>query len=294
MTDLPLSTSLVQSTLRSQAEEWSLVLQSAGIPTQVVWIGDEYHVLVDSELAGLGQRTLEAFAQDARLRPRRPPPRVEWGPTRGGWVFGGAIVALHLLLSDQPELLRHGRVNSGAILRGELFRTLTALTLHADYGHALSNAVTSGVFATLLFRSLGPGLGLILCVAAGALANGMNAWLHGPGHFSIGASTSVFAMIGLLCGLQFAARWRYPMLHARRRAWLPLAASFGLLAMLGTGGERTDVLAHLLGLLTGTPLGVASGLILARPPRGWIQAALGTASVAALGLAWVFAIAPPG
>ncbi len=293
MADLPHSTCLAHSETRTQAEEWSLVLHSAGIPNRVVLLEGSYHVLIAPDLLASGERALAAFAHDARLRAVPPPTRVEWGRTHTGWLFALGVAALHVGFAGRAELMDAGQLNSGAVLRGEWFRTLTALTLHADYAHALSNAVTGGVFATFLFRSLGPGLGTLLGVTAGAIANGLNAWLHGPGHFSIGASTSVFAMIGVLCGLQFAARWRYPVFHSRRRAWLPLAASMGLLAMLGTGGERTDVLAHLLGLLTGTPLGIGSGLLLARPPRGLTQGLLSATALAALGVAWMWATSSP-
>jgi len=288
--DQPLVESIAHTANRARAEDWSLVLQSVEIPNQVVLLDDRYHLVVAARLRERAHEALLAFAEDQRKAKAPPPRRVEWGPSRLGVVLGIGILAAHTALRDQTALVDVGLANSGAILRGEWFRILTAQSLHADYGHAVSNAVSCGVFASLLFRSVGPGLGLTLALAGGAIANAMNAWLHGPGYSSLGASTALFAVIGALSGLQFAAHWRYPVLHGRRRSWLPLAASLGLLAMLGTGGARTDVLGHLLGLFAGTGLGAGVGLMLARPPRGPAQWGLGLSSIAAMAFAWIAAL----
>jgi hypothetical protein len=68
-------------------------------------------------------------------------------------------------------------------------------------------------------------------------------------------------------------------------------AGVALLAFTGTGGERTDVLAHLLGFMAGVGLGF--GLAHARlPPPGqatpqWIAGGLALAVLAA---AWTAAL----
>jgi membrane associated rhomboid family serine protease len=68
--------------------------------------------------------------------------------------------------------------------------------------------------------------------------------------------------------------------RGRRRAWIPIAAALGLLAMLGSGGGRVDVLAHLFGFSFGAVLGVFVAYLAPDPPRlraqwGWGAAALG-------------------
>ena len=70
-------------------------------------------------------------------------------------------------------------------------------------------------------------------------------------HQSVGFSTAVFAAIGLLSGLQEQhSRW------ALFKLLVPIGAGIGLLAMLGTGGERTDLGAHLFGFVCGLMIGL--------------------------------------
>ena len=74
---------------------------------------------------------------------------------------------------------------------------------------------------------------------------------------------------------------------ASRRAWAPLAAGLGVLAMLGAGGGRTDLWAHLFGLLTGAVIGLLASRRLLRPPGVWIQGCFGVlAATLVLGCWW--------
>ena len=82
----------------------------------------------------------------------------------------------------------------------------------------------------------------------------MNAFFYGSAHNSIGASTSVFGVIGVLAGLQFFDSFREKKLGR----WIPFGAALGLLAMLGSS-EKSDVLAHLFGFAAGLPAGTIFG-----------------------------------
>src|SRR2546422_168453 len=120
-------------------------------------------------------------------------------------------------------------------------------------------------------------------LAAGAGGNVLNAFLHGAHHSAVGASTAVFGAIGLLGGLQFGRKRR------RRGAWLPVAGTLALLAMLGSDCEA-DIVAHLFGLLVGGVLGVAAALLVARPPGRPAQWALAGAALAAVAGSWLVAL----
>ena len=82
------------------------------------------------------------------------------------------------------------------ILDGELWRAVTALTLHADGAHVAGNAVLGAVFGSAVSRSLGPGVALAWVIAAGTLGNFINAWKHTDSHVSVGASTAVLGAVG--------------------------------------------------------------------------------------------------
>jgi rhomboid protease GluP len=68
----------------------------------------------------------------------------------------------------------------------------------------------------------------------------------------VGFSTAIFAAIGIVCGQQLTSR-RPSLL---RQLIQPLGAGTGLLAMLGTEGEQTDLGAHLLGFGCGLGCGL--------------------------------------
>jgi membrane associated rhomboid family serine protease len=110
-----------------------------------------------------------------------------------------------------------------------------------------------------------------------------------PTHSAIGASTAVFATLGLLAAYSWrrrtgrSARWPY--------RWAPLIAAVALLALLGAGGEHTDVLAHLTGFFAGTLLGALyGGLSLPLPGRAPLQLLAGASALAAIAGAWAWAL----
>jgi membrane associated rhomboid family serine protease len=180
-----------------------------------------------------------------------------------------------------------GGADAAAILSGEPWRAVTALTLHADLAHALGNALACALFVTAVGRLWGPGAGAALVLAAGIGGNLLNAAYHGAHHVSVGASTALFGAIGVLAGMQFVRRRR--LRADRARAWIPLAGGLGLLAMLGTGA-RADLFAHLFGLLAGTLLGIAGALGIRRPPGATAQWLCGAGALAALTGAWLLAL----
>ena len=109
-----------------------------------------------------------------------------------------------------------GSANAAAILRGEWWRAVTALTLHGDAGHVAGNAVLGGFLLALLARSIGPGMASALMLLSGVAGTLAAAALVRQNFVSIGASTAVF---GAVCSLAALARHglRAWMLGARAR-----------------------------------------------------------------------------
>ncbi|MDO5674047.1 MAG: rhomboid family intramembrane serine protease [bacterium] len=147
---------------------------------------------------------------------------------------------------------KFGAVNSQAMVaQHEWWRLITALTLHADFGHLIGNILVGGIVIHLLCKLTGYGVGWFLLLGSAALGNWCNVILRVSQHQSVGFSTAVFAAIGLLSGLQEQrSRW------ALFKLLVPIGAGIGLLAMLGTGGERTDLGAHLFGFVCGLVIGL--------------------------------------
>jgi membrane associated rhomboid family serine protease len=211
------------------------------------------------------------------------------------WIAGIVVAellvgfyAVTVMRDTTVPWFERGGADASRILSGEMWRAVTALTLHADLAHAASNAAAAAVFLSALFGLFGVGLGSALVLFAGAVGNLANAMLQGSPHVSIGASTSVFAAVGMLGGVGMVRRRHRAV--ARRRAWMPVAAALALLAMLGAGGPHVDVLAHLLGFLIGGAVGIVFAFVAPRPPGAALQRACGCAALAALVYCWIIAL----
>ena len=272
------------------AEEWELVLLAQGLSPTLRRTPDGV-VLSVSEAER--DRALASLSAYDRENSQNLAARVE--PIESGSWVAAAAVGLMLLLFYSitvqwlPTLswFARGAADAERILHGELWRTVTALTLHADVAHVLSNAVAAAIFLSAVFSLVGMGLGGALVLLAGAGGNLANAFLHDSAHTSIGASTAVFAAVGLLGSLALTRRRRSAL--SRWRAWLPAAAALALLGMLGSSGQRVDIWAHLCGLVVGAVLGMLIAWVTPRAPGLPIQWVCGTATVATLILCWIVA-----
>lgn len=273
------------------AEEWHLCLTAEGVAHHIEPVDGQLALVVDERDLARADEMLLEYDEERRERALErvpaPPPDA---PSAFGMVAAVALVAFHLAgLAYRAELFAAGRASAADIVHGQLWRCLTALTLHADYMHVAGNAVAALIFFTALGRWVGGGVAALAVLVAGGLANLVNAWVQATGFASIGASTATFAGLGLLVALQLRRRRQATR---RERLWLPVAAALGLFAMLGVGGgedHHIDVLSHVFGLLSG---GAVGALI---PMRGrastrW-QLLSGAVALALLVGAWGAALA---
>jgi rhomboid protease GluP len=274
----------------AQADEWSLVLASAGIAHRVETEEASWVLFVPDADAGPARAALAAYDEESRGTSDTAP--------AGGlpWMFG-ATVALVLLVfftftgppAASPRWFARGAASASAIRSGEWWRAVTALTLHVDAVHVLGNAAATAVLLPAVAQRLGAGGGLVLVLLAGAVANLVSAVTHGPHHVAVGASTATFSAIGILAALR---QLPSPDAPRRRKGWVVLAASVVLLALLGTGRDA-DVLAHALGLVAGAVLGFPAGVAFRRPPARVVQSLLVAVAGRAGGGSRGLAHAPP-
>jgi membrane associated rhomboid family serine protease len=157
------------------------------------------------------------------------------------------------------DWLLAGQAVAGAIVQGQWWRAVTALTLHADVGHLSANLIAGSILALFLAQIVGSGVTWLAIVAAGAIGNAINALVQMPSHTAIGASTAVFGAIGILAVL--GVTYQSPLRRRGLRRWAPLAAGVMLLAFLGIEGEQIDIGAHIAGLLVGALVGLAVGTV---------------------------------
>ena len=277
-----------------ECADCAFLLDAVGIPYerrttatgQSLWVAPEDHARAARELTD--------YLRENR-RPVRPP--VVWPrhPHALYGVIGYALVQIAVTMAAVTHVgdkgwMSAGVLDKGFLDRGEWWRVLTALTLHADMLHLLSNLAFGALFGYPAARLFGPGIAWLLILLGGGFAYGVDALLHPPEHYLLGASTAVFTALGLIA----AYGWRRHM-----RDWTPwmrnaspLIGGLALLAFTGTGGENTDILAHLAGFAVGAGLGaLCARLPMPAPGRDGLQWAAGATAIGLVALAWTFALA---
>jgi membrane associated rhomboid family serine protease len=288
----PLEISLRIAARRELAEEWALVLVAEGLAPRVWPARNGFVIGVPAEQRESANAALAAYDRE---NPSPPDDNAE-EPRGSAHLYVALAVSVALVdmffVTDVWHQSIHwferGGADAGRILNGEPWRAVTALTLHADFTHALGNAIAGAIFLTAVCRALGPGLGCALVLLSGVAGNMVNAFVHVAFHVSVGASTAVFGALGILGGLGVVRRHRLGL--RGRRAWLPIAAGLGLLAFLGTAGERVDLWAHLFGFIAGSVLGAMAGLVVARRPGARVQWLWGLGALAIVVCSWMLAL----
>jgi rhomboid protease GluP len=284
---------LFESTSHARTRERALVLQAVGIPHEIVTEGPRSLLLVPASAADEAQHELDAWQTENR--DWRPPQRLRPWQRLNPWpgLAGYLLVVCVLAWASAESALGldwfgAGRVNAALVRDGEWWRTVTALTLHVDLGHLTANLVFGLGFGLFAGQYLGAGVAWMAIVAAGAFGNAANAWIQPSDHNSVGASTAIFGALGLIA----AFAWRRRLYPQDRWVYRlgPIVGAVALLAYTGSGGERTDVGAHLTGFLCGGLLGLAAArLDTERLARARVQLWAGIATAALLAVSWLFA-----
>lgn len=277
---------------RHRADEWAMVLAASYIPHRLRHRGDGWALIVDARDVEAARGALDAFDRENVVNTTDVSVDAV-APVRGAAAVG---IAVGLLLigffaatgtrASRSVWFERGGAAAERIVAGEWWRTVTALTLHADAPHVVGNAAASVLLVGAVSHELGPGVGLWLILLAGAGGNALTAVAYGTHHNSVGASTAMFGAIGILAATRVVASRRRP---AARKPWMVVAASLALLALLGTSPDA-DLLAHLFGLLLGGALGLGAAAALARPLRSPTQWALAVAVLAWIVGAWLRAV----
>lgn len=250
-----------ESRNRRACADRALVLTSLQIPHDIVDDFAGCALIVPAEFSARATDELRLYDQENP--PRRPRREVKTfvhqNAIPGVIAYVVVICAVAWLAGVSyfgQDWLFAGRVDGALIRAGEWWRTVTALTLHSGLRHLLGNIVFGAFFGLFAGRLLGPGVAWLAIVLTGASGNALNTLLLESSHRSIGASTAVFAALGLLAGFV----WRAKLMSQERWPYRvgPIVGGFALLMYTGTGDANTDVGAHLMGFLCG----LAGGMLL--------------------------------
>jgi len=241
-----------------------LVVLAMGRPYWLVPSGGGFRLLVERPEIDAVRGELACFDRESVGWPPRPPAA---GPARGfefatPLLWALVVMAVHFGQAVWPDRLEGaGALDSqGVFDRGEWWRLGTALFLHADLGHLVSN-VLSGVFAfSAVVTTIGVRRGWLLVGLASVTGNLAIAAANYPGPYrSLGASTAIFAGLGLLTGRALLAVRPGDRPRRWQAVFAPLAAGITLLGLFGAGGFRVDVGAHATGFAAGLAWGFAAG-----------------------------------
>jgi rhomboid protease GluP len=285
---------IYRSPTRRKCEERAFVLTAVGVPFEMVQSLEGFSLWVAPAHLEQARSHLLHYQQESR----RPATRVPLAAPHlysYAWV-GSAVYALVLLgvavaISSgwgRLDAFAAGELNAGLIQQGQWWRAVTALTLHLDPAHIAANLGAGAWFGYLAGRLLGPGTAWALVVLGAGAANWVEGLLAAADHRSVGASTAVFTALGLLAA--YTWRERHQMILRPAQRYGPLFAGVVLLGWLGTSGEHTDIMAHLLGFSVGGVLGALIGGPRVRPLwRRLPQWVGGTVALGVLALAWACA-----
>jgi membrane associated rhomboid family serine protease len=276
------------------ASEAGLAILAMGKPYWTLMHEARYVLCVtdaDADAAVAELRAVAAIAERPRVFGGQPYEEYDFGYR--SFVLYALILIACFVWQQGAELVDIGRVDSLRMIdEGEWARALTALMLHGDVVHLVSNLVAGLGFAFLVARFFGAAAGWMLILLSGGFGNALNAWVYYPEpHSAIGASTAVFGALGLLTGVglwlaltEARGSWSVP------RWFVPIFGGVTLLGLIGVGDGTglVDVAAHISGFLCGAALGFVGALfprmfVFLEARRFW----LGLLTLALLAAAWV-------
>lgn len=279
----------------------ALVLEAANIPHQVIHDGVTSAIVVPADWSADAAAELRAYDEENPPRKPKPVRNVEiHDPVPGliGYVLTICLVAGMAGYSwFSKDWLAAGHVNGALVRDGEFWRLFTGLTLHSGLRHLASNVVFGVFFGIFAGRLLGSGYAWLIIVIAAGLANLTNLMLLDPSHRSIGASTAVFAALGLIAGYVWSGKL---MPHDEDR-WMtrygPIVGGLALLMFTGSGSvdpitgiNNTDVGAHFFGFVAGFIAGMLAIRFGPLPDGDHHQRNAGIAALAIIFFSWIIAL----
>jgi membrane associated rhomboid family serine protease len=259
MDGLPLA---IAARSKRQAMDWSLVLASQDIAAIINRTETGWELLVDRPdyeraRAALNQYHLEN--RGWRWRGQLPGTAVvfHWGSAL--WALGMAGFYYWTMVAF-PWLQRAGAVDTDAVSKGQWWRLFTAVTLHENLPHLLSNEAMGFLLLGLAMARYGPGVATLAAFLAGVIGNCASVLMGPAPHTSLGASGMVTGALGLITVQPFAL-WR----NGGAASWFPRAVAGGVLILVLIGfSPGADMVAHVGGFVAG---------IIFALPLAWVRPA---------------------
>ncbi len=256
-----------RSPSRSVALDHGLVILAMNLPYWHVQEAGHHVLYVESDRLPRVTAELEAFdAEQAEWSPAESDHSIPDHPPSFYVPYAATLLLIASFILQEayaPAYTQAGRMDAiGLFTRGEWWRPLTSLCLHADPLHLLGNLIFGLWYGQMVNRAFGTALGWALILLSGVLGNTLVGALHYPEpHLAIGASTAVFGALGLLVAEGLTHRWQQRFTSRLGPLMIPLVAGGMLLAWTGGFDDpKIDAAAHALGFGSGILLGLLTAL----------------------------------
>ena len=209
-----------------QIRDYSLVLLSQGIVHRFLRSEEgPFEIFVVPEVEARAREQLELYSKENPPKEENPPLPLSLS-IQPAWVLLVPVVCTLLDFGNFVERMHYaGLSDASKILRGEWWRTITALTLHGDARHIASNLLSGYIVLNLMSYRIPLARMAPFLAVASAVANFFVALTVQSDYRALGFSTFVFAAIG------------------------SLAVFLGL-------GENADILGHAYGFIAGAVCGL--------------------------------------
>ncbi|HEY5641373.1 MAG TPA: rhomboid family intramembrane serine protease [Woeseiaceae bacterium] len=282
-----------ESSNRRSCADRALVLSAAHIPYQMIEDGMSCAIIVPAGYSAAAAEQIRLYEEENPPVVPKPVKPIEYQDALPGIIGYVLIICAVSWLAGYSVFERNwfvvGRIDGELVRSGEWWRTVTALTLHSGVRHLVGNLIFGAFFGLFAGRLLGSGVAWLTIVIAAACGNAANTLLLESTHRSIGASTAVFAALGLIAG--YVWRGRLMDQGSWPNRYGPIVGGLALLMFTGTGDENTDVGAHLFGFVFGFAAGMLLTVMRNLPRDGRSQAAAGGIAIALLVSAWLVGFA---
>ncbi len=254
---------IIEATNKHQAFDWGLVLASQNIDAIIERLPDtgKYALLV-SEYDY--QRAIEQIELYQKENPyTHPVYQIEIAKN----LFDGRclIWALILILIYAAnhgfgiDLRGAGVMHKDAVLVGEWWRIFTAVSLHSDISHLVNNITTGIILLGIAMVYYGAGVSVLLSYLGGVLGNVVGLFLHTKDYYGLGSSGMVMGALGLLIASGWFTEKSKKPVNIRR-------VSIGIFLFIWIGtSPNSDVVAHIVGFISGIILGIPTTKILRKP-----------------------------
>jgi membrane associated rhomboid family serine protease len=237
--------------------DWSLVLASQGIDGVIIDRAEAdggWGLIVAAKDYAHALKALRQYQLENRHWPwRQTLPRskahFDWGSV--AWIF---LLGIFYWVSSVHVYFQNvGIMDSTAVATGQWWRVFTAMMLHADIAHLLTNLSMGIVLLGLAMGRFGTGLGLLAAYLAGACGNVASLTLNAKPFYGLGASGMIMGALGLLTAQSLSLK-QAPRIS--EKCFLgALVAGVMLFLLLGLS-PGSDLVAHLGGFVAGLILGI--------------------------------------